>query len=162
MIQDLAGEISVKLRRATVDDLPAIVRVLADDHFGVEREHLADPLPDCYGEAFTQIDADPNAYLLVAEREGNVVGFLQLWFLRSVGKKGALQARLGDFFVAGNARGAGVGRRMVEHAVEIARRRGCAYIFLASHQSRADAHRFYQRLGFIPEHLGMTLYLADR
>jgi len=50
---------------AVVEDLPEIVRMLADDFLGAQREHLKDPLPESYMRAFREIDADPNNELVV-------------------------------------------------------------------------------------------------
>ena len=52
-------------RRATRDDLPAIVAMLADDPLGARRESNTSPLPRCYHDAFDAIDRDPNIELVV-------------------------------------------------------------------------------------------------
>ena len=57
-------------RRATGDDVPHIVRVLADDLLGAKRERYETPLPTSHDEAFAAIDADPNNELVVASHEG--------------------------------------------------------------------------------------------
>lgn len=147
------------LRRAERADIPAIVAILADDYLGKDREKITDPLPASYGAAFSEIEANPHAYMLVCECAGVVVGYLQLWFLRGMAKQGALQARLGDVQIASAQRGAGIGRRMVAHAIELARQRGCKLMFLISHETRKDAHRFYKQLGFTPDYQGMMLTL---
>jgi GNAT superfamily N-acetyltransferase len=48
---------------------------------------------------------------------------------------------------------------MVRWAVDEARRRGCALVQLTSDKARADAHRFYERLGFEASHVGFKLLL---
>jgi GNAT superfamily N-acetyltransferase len=48
---------------------------------------------------------------------------------------------------------------MMEWAIERARQHGCHLMQLTSHQSRADAHRFYERLGFTKTHIGMKINL---
>jgi GNAT superfamily N-acetyltransferase len=48
---------------------------------------------------------------------------------------------------------------MVAASLTIARRRGCQRVELTSSASRRDAHRFYERLGFIASHVGMKLML---
>ncbi len=40
-----------------------------------------------------------------------------------------------------------------------ARERGCALVQLTSDKARAEAHRFYARIGFVPSHVGMKLTL---
>ncbi len=44
-------------------------------------------------------------------------------------------------------------------AIEEARRRGCALVQLTSDKRRTDAHRFYERLGFVASHEGFKLAL---
>ncbi len=50
---------------------------------------------------------------------------------------------------------------MVTWAVEEARARGCALVQLTTDKSRVDAHRFYERLGFVASHEGMKLVLSS-
>jgi len=69
----------VRIRRATEEDVPAIVAMLADDALGATRESPDDLTP--YRKAFQDIDADPNQFLAVADRDGEVVGTLQLTYL---------------------------------------------------------------------------------
>ncbi|OKH96864.1 GNAT family acetyltransferase, partial [Streptomyces sp. CB02056] len=56
------------IRRATADDLPAIVAMLADDPLGATRESPDDLTP--YRTAFARIDGDPHQHLIVADRAG--------------------------------------------------------------------------------------------
>jgi len=57
---------NLKFRQATREDLPEIVRMLADDFLGATRERFETPLPDAYVKAFAEIDADKNNELIVA------------------------------------------------------------------------------------------------
>jgi GNAT superfamily N-acetyltransferase len=50
--------------------------------------------------------------------------------------------------VAEQARGLGVGRRLVSSAESLARERGASRLMVTTHLRRADAHAFYERLGF--------------
>lgn len=150
----------VSLRRATAADLPALVALLADDPLGAPRE-----VPDgdlaAYRRAFDLIDADP-AHLLVAALAGDsVVGTLQLTFLPGLARQGALRAQLEAVRVAAEARSRGLGAAMVAWAVSEARRRGCRLVQLTTDKSRSDAHRFYERLGFVASHEGLKLSLAE-
>ena len=54
--------------------------------------------------------------------------------------------------VADGARGLGVGRALIERSEAIARERGASRLLVTTHLRRADAHAFYERLGF--EHTG--------
>ena len=61
-----------RLRDATRADLPAIVRMLADDPLGQKRHRVEDPLPQEYYMAFDAIAASPSNRLYVAEIEGEI------------------------------------------------------------------------------------------
>ncbi len=146
-------------RIATRADLPAIVRMLADDDLGSQREQYTDPLPESYNAAFEQIDHDSNHELSVAELNGDVIGTLHLMFLPSISFQGGLRAQVESVRVDRLYQGRGIGSDMMRWVIERARERGAHVVQLTTHKSRADAHRFYERLGFKGTHLGMKLSL---
>jgi GNAT superfamily N-acetyltransferase len=153
----LAGG-QLELRRATADDVPALVGLLADDELGAHREVTDGDLAP-YREAFDLVDADP-AHLLVAAFDGDaVLGTLQLSFLPGLSRRGALRAQIEGVRVASAVRSRGVGAAMVGWAVEEARRRGCALVQLTTDKARGEALRFYGRLGFVATHEGLKLKL---
>ena len=148
----------VTIRRARRDDVARIVAMLADDPLGGQRERLEDPLPQVYFDAFERVARDPNIQLVVAEDgEGAVVGCLQLCILPGVSSQGASRGLLEDVRVASDCRSRGIGEQLVQWAVAEARARGCKLVELLTHQTRVDAQRFYERLGFARSHVGMTI-----
>lgn len=149
----------ISFRTARAADLPRLIALLADDVLGPAREDLADPPAACYVAAFAAIARDPNQQLVVAERAGAVVGCLQLSFLAGLSHRGAWRGQIEGVRIAASERGAGLGRRMIEWAIEACRARGCRLVQLTSDKTRADAIRFYQSLGFKPSHEGMKLAL---
>ena len=149
----------ILFRRATRADLPAIVRMLADDELGSQREQVENPLPESYYSAFKQINSDPNHELIVAERNGEVIGTLHLMFLPSISFQGGLRAQVESVRVDKRFQSQGIGSEMMKWAMERSRQRGAHAVQLATHKSRLDAHRFYERLGFEGSHLGMKLNL---
>ena len=60
-----------------------------------------------------------------------------------------------------NRRGRGVGEALIRYAIAKARSEGCALVQLTTDKSRPDAHRFYERLGFVASHEGMKLDLTN-
>jgi len=54
-------------------------------------------------------------------------------------------------------RGKRIGEQLVQWAVAEAQSRGCKLVELMTNNSRVDAQRFYERLGFARSHVGMTL-----
>ena len=149
----------IAFRLAKRQDVPAIVRMLSDDDLGSQRERYEDPLPEAYYRAFEQIECDGNHELIVAERNGEVIGTLHLMFLPSLSYQGGLRAQIESVRVDETERGHGLGSEMMKWTIERARQRGAHIVQLTTHSSRAEAHRFYERLGFKGTHLGMKLSL---
>jgi GNAT superfamily N-acetyltransferase len=147
---------SLVIRRATALDVPGIVAMLADDPLGARRESPGDP---AYATAFADIDADPRQFLAVADVDGEVVGTLQLTFIPGLSRRGATRALIEAVRVRADQRGGGLGRELALWAIDTARARGAALVQLTTDASRADAHRFYERLGFVASHVGMKLML---
>ena len=149
---------SITIRRARPGDISAIVAMLADDPLGKTRERLEEPLPHSYSKAFEAIERDPNIQLVVAQdTAGGVVGCLQLCILPGLSSQGACRGLIEDVRVASHCRSRGVGEQMVRWALSEARARGCKLVELLTHQTRVDAQRFYERLGFQRSHVGMTI-----
>lgn len=149
----------MKFRPATAADLPAIVRLLADDHLGGQREHYSDPLPGDYGRAFAGLQQIGAEVILGLDENGAVIGCLQLLVLPGLGKRGTLRAQIEAVRIAGSLRGRGLGTELIRHAIERAKIRGCKLMQLTSDNSRQGAHRLYERLGFKASHVGMKLAL---
>ena len=148
-----------ELRPATEADLPALVALLADDPLGAGRERQGGGVSEAYLEAFRAIDADPNHVLLVADVDEAVVGLLQLSFLPHLTYQGGWRAQIEGVRVAREHRSLGIGRRMIEAAVDRARARGCHLVQLTTDRRRPEALKFYRSLGFEASHDGLKLHL---
>ena len=149
----------LKFRQATRKDLSEIVRMLADDFLGATRERYENPLPESYTKAFEEIDADKNNELIVAEKDGEIVGTLQITFTPSISFQGGKRATVESVRVDENYRGQGFGEELMKWAINRAREENCVAMQLTTNSDRKDAHRFYEDLGFKGTHLGMKLYL---
>ncbi|KUO08671.1 GNAT family N-acetyltransferase [Streptomyces sp. DSM 15324] len=145
------------IRTAVAEDIPAIVALLADDPLGAQRESPDDLAP--YRSALERLTADPNQRLVVAVREGRVVGTLQLTIIPGLSRRGATRSVIEGVRVHADERGGGLGTRFIEWAIEESRQENCQLVQLTSDVTRTDAHRFYERLGFVASHVGFKLPL---
>lgn len=148
-----------QFRPARHSDLEAIVALLADDQMSAGREAPDPPLPPAYRVAFDEIAADPRQLPLVVEEEGRLVGYLQLSLIPGLAFRGLKRGLIESVRIASDRRGAGLGAALIAHAVELARVNGCRLVQLTSTNERVDAHRFYERLGFVATHTGFKLAL---
>ncbi len=147
----------VVIRRATAADVAGIVAMIADDQLGAVRESVDDLTP--YLHAFELIDSDRNQVLMVAERNDELVGTLQLTIIPGLSRRGSSRGLIEAVRVAAPARGSGLGTTLIEWAIEESRTRGCTLVQLTSDKTRTAAHRFYDRLGFTNSHEGFKLKL---
>ena len=142
------------VRPALIDDLPAIVGLLADDVLGQGRENIGPPLHSDYFEAFEAIEDDPNQTLVVFEAEGIIIGCLQLSFIPGLSRRGAWRGQIESVRISAERRGDGLGWEMISWAIDTCRKRGCRIIQLTSDKTRHDAAEFYRALGFVASHEG--------
>ncbi|MCX4812370.1 GNAT family N-acetyltransferase [Streptomyces sp. NBC_01239] len=147
----------LEIRAAVTEDIPAIVGMLADDPLGSQRESPEDLTP--YLAALERLAADPNQHLVVAVREGRVVGTLQLTIVPGLSRKGATRSIIEAVRIHADERGSGLGTQLIEWAIDESRRQDCQLVQLTSDVTRTDAHRFYERLGFTASHVGFKLPL---
>ncbi|MFE7789218.1 GNAT family N-acetyltransferase [Streptomyces sp. NPDC057460] len=147
----------LEIRPAAITDIPAVVAMLADDPLGAHRESPDDLAP--YRAAFQRLAHDPNQHLVVAVRDGAVVGTLQLTVIPGLSRRGSTRSIIEGVRVHADERGSGLGTRLIQWAVDESRRQDCQLVQLTSDATRTDAHRFYERLGFIASHVGFKLAL---
>jgi GNAT superfamily N-acetyltransferase len=155
-------EAAPTFRRARADDVPDIVRLLADDPLGATRERYESPLPESYARAFRAIEQDANNELVVACRGERVVGVLQLTCIPSLTYQGGWRALIEGVRVDSGERSQGLGKILFEWAIARARERGCHMVQLTTNKARPDARRFYESLGFVASHEGLKLHLKTR
>ena len=120
---------------------------------------MDESISENYISAFRAIENDPNNELIVAEHDGSIVGTFQLTYTPSLSFQGGERCTVESVRVKSGLRGQGIGREMMLWAIERAKERGCVSMQLTTHKERANAHRFYQKLGFEASHLGMKLKL---
>lgn len=121
-------ENDITFRSATSQELPAIVLMLADDDLGSKREDASIPLSRSYIEAFEAIAADPNNELVVAVKDDQVVGVLQMTFILYLTYQGGWRALIEGVRVSRSARSSGIGRSMFDWAIRRARERKCLLV----------------------------------
>ena len=149
------------IREATEGDLPQLVALLAQlapDY--PEREDMSSPLPYEYHLVLRQILETPGQHVFVLEARGKIVGTAALSVMPNISHKGTPYAIIENVVVDAKARSKGSGELLMRHAIDEARRAGCYKVALTSNKRREDAHRFYERLGFVRTHEAFRLDLV--
>src|SRR4051812_37539617 len=128
------------------------------DHIG-----LGAPSDDAVRAGVERLLADPDTEFLLAAPAGEAraSGVAQLRFRYGVWRAGG-DCLLEDLYVDESARGAGLGRALVEATLERARARGCRRVELDTNERNDAALRLYGSFGFSAtanRHGGRDLYL---
>jgi len=98
---------------------------------------------------------------VVVEANGEVIGTLQLTFIPYLTFCGGKRAQIEAVRVDQRYRSLGIGNKLIAWAIARARQERCHLVQLTTSASRPDAHRFYLRLGFVADHVGMKLELTQ-
>ncbi|MEA9390129.1 GNAT family N-acetyltransferase [Acerihabitans sp. TG2] len=141
------------IRDAQITDAPAIVSLLeALDYPGTD---------DFIKDRLLQLINHPDERLLVSVENEVVTGVISLHFIPQLALAGDF-CRISYLCVSGETRGKGTGKALEEHAVHMARQRGCDRIEVHCHSRRTDAHRFYGRQGYAesPKYLCKSLKIV--
>ena len=92
-------------------------------------------------DTFRRLLERPGAELWVTEEDGGVVAYAVLWCILDEGE-------LANIAVLPAVRGRGVGGRLLDHLVDVARDRGVRRLFLEVRESNAAARGLYETRGF--------------
>lgn len=133
---------NLQLRLATQDDYPQLMELL-------QQLHTNDPLPDRLGEqAFAEILASDYFHLIVAAEGAKLVGTCYLNIIPNLSRGGRPYALIENVITDAEHRGKGVGKAMMQHALELARQAGCYKLMLMTGRQEQVVHDFYRKLGF--------------
>ncbi|WP_263376153.1 GNAT family N-acetyltransferase [Granulicella aggregans] len=136
--------IGLQIREAASEDVAAMLRLYAAGDFATKDAFTVE-------EAVSHLQAmqrQPSMQVFVACDGEAVVGTYELFIMDNMAKRGRRSGVVEDVMVLPEYRGRGVGRAMMQDAMERCRRAGCYKLTLSSNLSREEAHRFYDALGF--------------
>jgi len=145
----------VGFRQASAADLPAMLRLLADDDLAQASGGYAAEVTPTVAAAFDDIERDPNNELWVGDLGGEVVAMLQLTLIPGLSRGGMRRALVEAVRVRADLRSRGIGEALMRHVEDRAKAAGCGLIQLTTDRKRLAAHRFYERIGYAPSHIGM-------
>lgn len=138
---------NIELREAILADADTLAALLSEMD-GDGPRHA----PDFDGKHMREILADMAAYpdfrAYLAFDQDEPVGSFSLMIFSSPSHQGMRQATLDAVVVTRSRRGAGIGEAMIRRALQIAAAAGCYKMALSSDLKRADAHHFYESIGF--------------
>jgi len=151
----LAQVEGLRIRRARLGDERGIEDLYRQLHEGDYKSPGAANMR----RAMRAVMRRPDQVLLVAVKEGKIVGTNHVLIFKHLARALRPAAIVENMVVDLRSLGSGVGDRLMEAALEIARRHRCYKLSLTSNRKRPKARRFYEKFGMRRTHHGYTLYL---
>ncbi|MFY7910542.1 MAG: GNAT family N-acetyltransferase [Emticicia sp.] len=133
----------VIIRQATLNDVKDILHIYAEslDNGKVLSVEKAQRI-------FLKQQQYPDYKVFVAEYEQQLVGTFAILIMENMAHQGTPSAVVEDVGVLPSVQGKGIGKLMMEYALNYAKEKGCYKMSLSSNLKREKAHQFYESLGF--------------
>ncbi len=134
---------NIFLREASYDDKEQIAEVLLDFYNMNDHDEAI--------KSFTK-ELEKDFHYLVAEEDGKIIG-LVTWLMHGLPKHGLFE--LDRICILSDARGKGVGRKLVDKLILDARKwydkegESIRKLYLLTHEDNKNAHIFYEKVGFV-------------
>ena len=145
------------VRMARVDDLDGLRELLT-------YMHGEPPWPDAATDqaraTLEHIVSQPLRGLMVAERDGVLVGTIDVIISSNLTRDVAPHALIENIVVRPELRRQGIGRALVEAAFRFAEQHRCYKVQLVSANQRDAAHHLYRTMGFDADVSGFRRYLV--
>ena len=142
------------IRESTENDIPSILNLL----YELERPR---PLDDneikIFKNKIQDYFSDSHKTILVSEKEKEIVGIVSIIYLQRL-NRAKLEMYIPELIVTEKFRYSGVGKKMIQYCIDIAKKKGCYRIRLESGNQRKESHIFYKSIGFEQSALSFTKY----
>ena len=148
---------NLAVRKANINDLKTIVDLLLEDELGKTRENKSKVLDQRYIDAFHKIDIDQNQYIMLVEKDKEIVATCHLTIMPSLTFAGSTRMQIEAVRVAEKYRGQKIGEFMIKTAIDYGKSKGVTLVQLTTNKKRLRAKNFYEKLGFVSSHEGMKL-----
>lgn len=145
----------LSIRKSTENDIPSILNLL----YELERPK---PLDEDEVKIFkTKIQnyfSDSDKSVLVAEQEKSVVGIVSIVYLQRL-NRAKFEMYIPELIVTEKLRNSGIGKKLIQHCIVLAKEKNCYRIRLESGNKRKESHKFYKSIGFEQSALSFTKYV---
>jgi len=129
----------MKIRRAWIADCEVIRNLLGQ--LGYSRP------PEMIKEKLDKLLSNPSDDVYIYQESNKVLGFVTLHYSVQLAYEGDF-CEIGYLVVDESARGRGIGKKLEEHACNLAKEKSCSLIHVFSMDHRNEAHQFYEKQGY--------------
>jgi len=134
----------ITIKEAGKKDLPDILKLYADsdiDNGKILSIEGAEAI-------FNKMKTYPNYKIYIAVGQDKILGTFSLSIMDNIAHLGKSSGLVESVVVEEKIRSKGIGKKMMEYALNICRKNNCYKMCLSSNLIRTKAHDFYEKLGF--------------
>jgi ribosomal protein S18 acetylase RimI-like enzyme len=147
--------VDLVIRESTENDIPSILNLL----YELERPRPLDENEiKIFKNKIQDYFSDSHKTILVAEKEKEIVGIVSIIYLQRL-NRAKLEMYIPELIVTEKFRYSGVGKKMIQHCIDIVKKKDCYRIRLESGNQRKESHKFYKSIGFKQSALSFTYTL---
>lgn len=144
---------NLSIVKATEKDIPIILELL----YELERPTpIDDKEIKVFRNKIKDYFSDPQKIILLAKQGLKPVGLVSVIFLRRLNRV-KLEMYIPELIVTKEYRNTGIGKKLIEHCIVLAKKKDCYRIRLESGNQRKDSHLFYKNLGFEQSSLSFSM-----
>lgn len=144
---------NLSIVKATEKDIPIILELL----YELERPTpIDDKEIKVFRNKIKDYFSDPQKIILLAKQGFKPIGLASVIFLRRLNRV-KLEMYIPELIVTKEYRNTGIGKKLIEHCIILAKKKDCYRIRLESGNQRKDSHLFYKNLGFEQSSLSFSM-----
>jgi GNAT superfamily N-acetyltransferase len=145
--------VSISIVKATEKDIPIILELL----YELERPTPIDGEEiKVFRHKIRDYFSDSQKMILLAKQGFKPVGLVSVVFLRRLNRV-KLEMYIPELIVTKDLRNSGIGKKLIQHCMILAKEKDCYRIRLESGNQRNESHKFYKNLGFEQSALSFTM-----
>jgi len=136
---------NILIRRAIKSDIPIVSKLATELIDSVKNS--GGMAKDVLSENSRNALTNPNSYILVAETEGKVIGFISFMTRKTIIHSGPC-GLIDELVVSKKYRRKEVGKELIKAAIEKCERLRCCEVEVSTESTNVNAREFYEHCGF--------------
>ncbi len=155
----------MNIRKATEKDLDGINRLLSqvlDVHHHGRPDLFKSGVKKYTDDELLKIISDSSRPIFVADIDGRILGYSFCVFQQHIDNNILTDIKtlyIDDLCVDENARGQHIGQALYEYVLDFAKAQGCYNVTLNVWSCNTGALKFYEKMGLVPQKIGMEKIL---
>jgi len=136
--------VELLIRESTHDDIPSILNLLYD----LDRpKPIDDNEVGIFKNKFSNYFLDSQKNIIIAQQDEKIVGVVSIIYLQRLNRV-KTEMYIPELIVTEKLRYLGIGKKLIQYCMELAKKKNCYRLRLESGNSRKESHKFYESMGF--------------